>query len=153
MSLNQGIGDGTFTLPPGLTIPPLLTPWSNKSRASSSLNEFLNSQARKCHNVIGDDNCMFHATSHQLFGSDQQHSQLRLTLQEIIEKRQSLQTPLDRKRYIFYSCEPNKACRSLGYTSRAASNKQSGWCSSVRCTPQHQGDLLLESFKTLNDEY
>ena len=31
---------------------------------------------------MGDGNCMLCAIAHQLYGSDQQHSQLQLTLQE-----------------------------------------------------------------------
>ena len=37
---------------------------------------------------------MLRAISHQLYGSDQQHSQLRLTLQEIIEKNAKHYKPL-----------------------------------------------------------
>ena len=43
---------------------------------------------------MGDGNCMFRAIAHQLYGSDQQHSQLWLTLQEVIEKNSKDYKPL-----------------------------------------------------------
>ena len=56
--------------------------------------EFLNYQARKCHNVMGDGNCMFRAIAHQLYGLDQQHSQLCLTLKEAMERNTKHYEPL-----------------------------------------------------------
>ena len=38
---------------------------------------------------MGDGNCMFRAIAHQLYGLDKQHLQLRLTLQEVIQKMQN----------------------------------------------------------------
>ena len=43
---------------------------------------------------MGDGNCMFRAIAHQLYGLDKQHLQLRLTLQEVIQKNAKHYKPL-----------------------------------------------------------
>lgn len=81
----QGIGNGTYTVPPGVTIPAVLVPSVNTNRSSSDVNEFLNFQGRKCQAMKGDGNCMYRAIAHQLYGLEEKHQQLRKVLKETIE--------------------------------------------------------------------
>ena len=81
----QGIGNGTLILTPGATIPAQLVPHSNTTRLSTDLNDFLNTQGRRCHAVVEDGNCMFRAISHQVFGLEDKHSEVRFAIQETIQ--------------------------------------------------------------------
>ena len=81
----QGIGNGTLILTPGATIPAQLVPHSNTTRLSTDLNDFLNTQGRRCHAVVEDGNCMFRAISHQVFGLEDKHSEVRFAIQDTIQ--------------------------------------------------------------------
>lgn len=51
--------------------------------------DFLYFQSRKCHHVLGDGNCMFRAISHQLYGTEDQHLQIRHALHNFIEENKA----------------------------------------------------------------
>ena len=74
-----------MTLPPGVTIPAPLVPSANTTRLSSDLNNFLNTQGRKSYAVCEDGNCMFRAISHQAFGVQDKHKEVRLALYKTIQ--------------------------------------------------------------------
>lgn len=74
-----------MTLPPGVTIPASLVPSANTTTLSSDLNNFLNTQGRKSYAVGEDGNCMFRAISHQTFGVENKHREVRLTLHKTIQ--------------------------------------------------------------------
>ena len=86
----QGISNGTYTLPSGVTIPAPLVPSTKTNKITSDLGDFLNSQGRKCHTVNGDGNCMFRAIAHQAFGLEDRHVELRSALHGIIHANTEL---------------------------------------------------------------
>lgn len=55
--------------------------------------DFLKSQNRRAHNVLPDGNCMFRSLSHQLYGSDEYHIQLRHALLEQIQNNYKTYQP------------------------------------------------------------
>ena len=60
-------------------------PCANTTRLSSDLNDFLNTQGRKSYAVGEDGNCMFRAISHQTFGVEEKHREVRLALHKTIQ--------------------------------------------------------------------
>ena len=38
------------------------------------------------HRVLGDSNCMFRSLSHQIYGTEDEHQSIRLTLQQVLEE-------------------------------------------------------------------
>ena len=81
----QDIGNGTYTVPPGVTMPAVLVPSVNTTRSSLDVNEFLNFQGRKCQAMKADGNCMFRSVAHQLYGLEDEHLELRRVLKGTIE--------------------------------------------------------------------
>ena len=53
----------------------------------------LRSQGRHTYNVLPDGNCMFRALSHQLFGTDEFHHQLRQMLLAVIQSNHTIYEP------------------------------------------------------------
>ena len=79
-------------MPPGVTIPKHLIPYKPSSQLTNR-GDFLYTQSRKCRSVLGDGNCLFRAVSHQLYGSEDQHLQIRHSLCNFIEQNQSKYEP------------------------------------------------------------
>ena len=48
--------------------------------------EFLQYQGRSVHRVLGDGNCMFRSLSHQIYGTEDEHLNIRLILQQVLEE-------------------------------------------------------------------
>lgn len=48
--------------------------------------EFLQYQGRTVHCVLGDGNCMFRSLSHQIYGTEDEHQNIRLILQQVLEE-------------------------------------------------------------------
>jgi len=67
----------TCILPPDVSVP---TPFVPISTPHQCLHSFLISQNRPVHNILLDGSCMFWALSHQLYGSDEHHIQVRSML-------------------------------------------------------------------------
>ena len=68
--------------------------YTNKpSSQLTNRGDFLYTQSRKCRSVLGDGNCLFRAVSHQLYGSEDQHLQIRHSLCNFIEQNQSKYEP------------------------------------------------------------
>ena len=84
----QGIGNGRFILPPGVTLPKHLIP-STPSTSLTHLDDFLYYQSRRRHTVLGDGNCLFRVVSHQLYATEDFHAQLRQSLHHYIEQNKS----------------------------------------------------------------
>ena len=82
-----------FILPPGVTVPRSLVPISAPSSTLTDVESFLMSQCYLAHDVLPDGNCMFRALSHQLYGSDQHHVQVRSMLLEVIESNKIIYQP------------------------------------------------------------
>ena len=59
----------------------------------STLESFLMNQNRHMHDVSPDGNCMFRALSHQLYGSDNHHIQVRQMLLEVIQCNRTIYQP------------------------------------------------------------
>jgi len=53
------------------------------------MGDFLLSQGRCKHQVLGDGNCLFSSLSHQLYGTVEYYNQLRYGLVQLIEKNDS----------------------------------------------------------------
>ena len=83
----------SFILSPGVTMPTSLTPLSTPPSMLTDVESFLMSQNRHVHNVLPDGNCMFRALSHQLYGSDEHHSQVRSMLVEVIQSNRTTYQP------------------------------------------------------------
>ena len=86
----QGIGEGKFLIPPGVTLPGSVIPGHKPTQvptvvALARREEFLNTQSQQCHCVVGDGNCMFRAVSHQLYSREEFHLELRSVVQETLE--------------------------------------------------------------------
>ena len=81
----QAIATPNYILSPGVTLPTSLVPISAPPSTLTDIETFLYSQNRRLHNVKSDGNCMFRALSHQLYGNDDHHSELRSTLLEVIQ--------------------------------------------------------------------
>ena len=61
--------------------------------ALTDIESFMMSQDRHLHNVLSDGNCMFRALSHQLYGSDEHHHEVRRILLEVIQRNQITYQP------------------------------------------------------------
>ena len=67
-------------------MPPSLLPMSIPTPTSlADLERLLISLDRNMHDVLPDGNCMFRALSHQLYGNDKHHIQVRSMLLEVIQ--------------------------------------------------------------------
>jgi len=53
------------------------------------MGDFLLSQGRCKHQVLGDGYCLFSSLSHQLYGTVEYYSQIRYRLVQLIEKNDS----------------------------------------------------------------
>ena len=89
----QTMATPNFILPPGVTVPRSLVPISAPSSTLIDVESFLMSQCCLAHDVLPDGNCMFRALSHQLYGSDQHHVQVRSMLLEVIESNKIIYQP------------------------------------------------------------
>ena len=81
-----------FILSPGTTLPECLTP-AAPSTTLTYMESFLLSQGRCVHNVLPDGNCMFRALSHQLYGNDKHHIEVRKLLKEAIVSNHTVYQP------------------------------------------------------------
>ena len=90
----QAMASPNFILPPGVTLPASLVPTSMPPSTLTDIDDFLKSQNRCTQDVLPDGNCMFRALSHQLYGNDEHHIQLRTTLLEAIQSNYSFYQPL-----------------------------------------------------------
>ena len=59
----------------------------------TNFKDFLRSQGRRTYNVLPNGNCMFRALSHQLFGTDEFHGQLRQMLLAVIQSNHTIYEP------------------------------------------------------------
>ena len=57
-----------------------------QSCPSMTISQFLRSQGRTVYHVLGDGNCMFRSLSHQIYGTENEHRNIRLTLQQVLEE-------------------------------------------------------------------
>ena len=80
--------EADYILPPGVTLPAHLIPCKPPSKLLDR-DDFLHSQLRKCHHVLGDGNCLFRAVSHQLYGTEEKHLEIRMSLIDFINQNKS----------------------------------------------------------------
>ena len=90
LHITQAMATPNFTLPPGFTVP---TSRVQVSTPPSTLENFLMNQNQYMHDVSPDGNCMFRALSHQLYGSDNHHVQVRQMLLEVIQCNYTIYQP------------------------------------------------------------
>ena len=77
-------------LPPGVTLPASLVPMSMPPSTLTDIDDsVLKSHNRCTQDVLPDGTCMFRALSHQLYGNDEHHIQLRTMLLEVIQSNYS----------------------------------------------------------------
>ena len=82
-----------YILPPGMTLPPSLVTVSTPPCKLTDVDSFLRSQNRCKHDISPDGNCMFRALSHQIFGSDTHHVQVRQVLLHVIQSNRTTYQP------------------------------------------------------------
>ena len=70
-----------FTTPPSTSKPAK----GEQNCSPMTVIEFLQYQGRTVHRVLGDGNCMFRSLSHQIYGTEDEHQNIRLILQ-VLEK-------------------------------------------------------------------
>ncbi len=86
----QALATPNYILTPGVTLPSTLVPISAPPSTLTEIGDFLLSQGRCKHEVLGDGNCLFSSLSHQLYGTAEHHSQIRSGLVQLIQKNESV---------------------------------------------------------------
>ena len=89
----QEIATPNYILPPGVTLPASLVRVSALPSTLTDINSFLMLQSRWIHNISPDGNCMFRALSHQIYGSDDKHIQVRQLLLDVIKANSTTYQP------------------------------------------------------------
>lgn len=74
-------------------MPVSLVPVCSPPSTLTNFADFLRNQGRCAYNVLPDGNCLFRALSHQLFGSDEHHLQLRQGLLAVIQANYTVYEP------------------------------------------------------------
>ena len=75
-----------FIIPPDVTMPTFLVSMSTPSSIlTDDVETFMMSQNCNVLGTLPDGSCMFRALSHQLYGGDEHHIQVRSMLLEVIE--------------------------------------------------------------------
>ena len=74
-----------FILSPGITLPASLVPVSTPPLKLTDVDDFLMSQDRSARLILPDGNCLFRALSHQLYGCEEYHVELRNMLLHVLQ--------------------------------------------------------------------
>ena len=77
----QAMATPNSILPPGVTLPASLVPMSMPPSTVTDIDDSVLKSHNQCtQDVLPDGTCMFRALSHQLYGNDEHHIQLRTML-------------------------------------------------------------------------
>ena len=127
MTLSQGFQQdfSKYSIPPGVSVP---TEYVQVIPVYTTITEVIQKYNRKIHRVAPNGNCLFRALSHQAFGEQMYHAQMRKSLVTFISGHMD-------KYQAFYigrnSFSEHIRSRHMGYTIRNSSSSKFPWVTHI----------------------